>query len=190
MTGIHVILPSLTFTTKISLHYISNANSKRYYLYLLSMKGKQHMWGELEGEKSKWALRKLAERLSMRQPRFKGTQIVLTAILPTNKRPTMRSGREQASLVKQWGRKYITYYIKCISAENNEAERIRWESHRANALLANSTWQKVKRITPHAPTSSESPPLAVVERWWLLSVKPMHFRMDFDVISSFTEADL
>lgn len=42
------------------------------------MKGKQHMWGELEGEKSKWALRKLAEMLSMRQPRFQGTQIELT----------------------------------------------------------------------------------------------------------------
>lgn len=42
------------------------------------MKGKQHMWGELEGEKSKWALRKLAEMLGMRQPRFQGTQIVLT----------------------------------------------------------------------------------------------------------------
>lgn len=57
---------------------VFEANSKRYYLYLLSMKGKQHMWGELEGEKSKWALRKLAEMLGMRQPRFQGTQIALT----------------------------------------------------------------------------------------------------------------
>ncbi len=127
--------------------------------------------------------------LSMRQPQFKGTQIVLTAILPKTKRPTMGSGHEQASLVKQWGSKYITDYIKRISAENNEAERIRWESHSTIDLLANSTWQKVKRIMLHAPTSSELPLLAVLEGWWLLSVKPMHFRMDFDVISSFTEAD-
>lgn len=63
--------------TKISLQRYE-ANSKRYYLYLLSMKEKQHMWGELEGEKSKWALRKLAEILGMRQPRFQGTQIELT----------------------------------------------------------------------------------------------------------------
>ncbi len=70
--------------------------------------------------------------LSMRQPQFKGTQIVLTAILPKTKRPTMGSGHEQASLVKQWGSKYITDYIKRISAENNEAERIRWESHKHN----------------------------------------------------------
>lgn len=86
-----------------------------YYLYLLSMKGKQHMRGELEGEKSKWALRKLAEMLGMRRLRFEETQISPTAIFPLENhewRP-----QNKPPLAKQWGWKYITDCTERISVE-------------------------------------------------------------------------
>lgn len=136
-TGIRVILLQLTAATKISLQrYLRRTQRDIIYICCLwkgnnicagnwREKRVNELWGNWQ-RSSAWG------SLDSREPRS-----YWQAFSPQTRGPPS-SGHKQASLVKQWGRKYITDCTKHISAENNEAERIERESHGACDLLANS----------------------------------------------------